>query len=589
MDDDLLDDPADDGHDANQTARDNANRGVAGAAFIMMGAILASRVLGLVRESVIAHLFGQGEKTDVYNAAFTIPDLLFFLIAGGALSGAFIPVFREYIELKKEKEAWRIFSVVASVMLIVVTGFVLFSEIFTPPLVALTSGFIDKPGSPPTGGILVPNGISGPSLVWFLVKSGLHYMVTAGDMPSKIADTVYLTRIVLPGQVCFFLGGLMMGTLQARGNPWGQALGPLIYNLFIIIGGLTVARNPSVGIAGLCWGALVGAIVGNLLLQWVLVRRSGGYFVPSSVRRYWRHEGVLKVWKLMLPVILGLALPQVSTIIGKMFAGPLGNGPVSALMNANKLMQVPLGVFAQATAIVLLPVMAGHAARKDMTALRDSVNYGIRNILFLTIPSSVLMWVLALPFVQLVFQSGQFTSENARLCTEVLRWFAVGIFAWSAHSIITRGFYALQDSKTPIIVGTIVTLIFVPLNIPLRNLMGVQGLALATTIAATIHMVSMLILLRIRLRGINAERLAISVSLTTFNSMLTAIACVLLYRPLYARYLEHATSHNARSHAAIVLGILLPFSALVYIGLALALRMEEVNVLKRLANKLRRK
>ena len=582
----------------NPPPANSGKKSIAGAAGIMMAAILLSRILGLVRESVIAHYFGQTELTDIYNAAFTLPDLLFFLIAGGALSGAFIPVFREYIELNKEKEAWRIFSVVASVMLVVVTGFVVFSEIFTPPLVALTSGFVNV-----TDGIPVPKDVTGLSLVWYLLKVGWGYMLHPGEMPFKIGETVRLTRIVLPGQICFFLGGLMMGSLQARGNPWGQALGPLIYNLFIILGGLTVARNPKVGIAGLCWGAMVGAIVGNFVLQWVLVRRSGGYYVPGAVFKHWRHAGVLKVWKLMLPVILGLALPQVSTIIGKMFAGSLGDRYISALMNGNKLMQVPLGVFAQATAIVLLPVMAGHAARmKDaqqqgklaeaecaLTDLRDSVNYGIRNILFLTIPSSILMWVLALPFVQLVFQSGKFTMDDAWLCRDVLRWFAIGIFAWSAHSIITRGFYALQDSKTPIIVGTLVTVIFIPLNIPLRNWMGVEGLALATTIAATIHMVSMLVVLRQRLRGLDGRRLAESISKIIFASMVTAILTTALYRPLYSHYLQHATVHGGRGHAAVVLAILLPFSIIVYGGLALALHMEEVNVVKRLLKKVTRR
>ncbi len=600
-DEDITDTPMDD--DSKPSGSTSGKNSIAGAAGIMMAAILLSRILGLVRESIVTHYFGQTAQTDVYNAAFTLPDLLFFLIAGGALSGAFIPVFREYIELNKEKEAWRIFSVVASVMLIVVTGFVVFSEIFTPPLVALTSGFIDRPGLPYKGGILVPNEINGLSLVGFLIKSGLHYMAHAEDMPFKIRDTVYLTRIVLPGQICFFLGGLMMGSLQARGNPWGQALGPLIYNLFIILGGLTVARNPKIGIAGLCWGAMAGAIVGNLILQWYLVRKSGGYYLPSAMLKHWRHPGVFKVWKLMLPVILGLALPQVSTIIGKMFAGSLGDGAVSALMYANKLMQVPLGVFAQATAIVLLPVMAGHAARmKDaqlqgrteaaadaLTDLRDSVNYGIRNILFLTIPSSILMWVLAQPFVQFVFQSGKFKPEDVLLCTSILRWFAIGIFAWSAHSIITRGFYALQDSKTPIIVGTLVTVIFIPLNIPLRNAMGVQGLALATTIAATIHMVSMLVVLRQRLNGLDGLRLATSISKIIFASMVTAILTTALYRPLYFRYLEHATEQNGRSHAAVTLAILLPFSIVVYGGLALLLRMEEVNVVKRLLKKVTRR
>lgn len=565
---------------------------IAGATGLMMVGILGSRVLGLLRESVIAHKFGQNGLTDVYNAAFTIPDLLFFLIAGGALSGAFIPVFTDYIETNREKEAWRIFSVVATVMTLVVTAFIIFSEIFATPLVIFTnSGYVD-----------IPKGLN--QFQAFLALCHSAYDITLGHIPTppKVADTVALTRILLPAQLCFFLGGLMMGTLQARGNFWGQALGPIIYNAGIILGGLFLTSiTPVHGLAGLCIGAVVGAVIGNLVLQWILVLRTGGVFYRTGLRKYWRHEGVIQVWRLMLPVILGLALPQVSTIIGRMFASTLGDGPQSALMNANKLMQVPLGVFAQATGIAMLPMMSGQAARMkaalrvddkatarlEKAALRDIVNYGVRSTLFLTVPSSILMWVLALPFVQLVFQSGHFTTADAELTAGVLRWFAVGIFAWSAHAIITRGFYALQDSRTPVIVGTIVTLIFIPLNGPLKNAMGVSGLALATSIAATIHMLSMLVLLHRRLNGLNGARMLFSVLRTTFASFITAGVCWLVYRPLLPRLLVVGDPH-ARLHAAEVLVVCLTVSVLVYGVLAMVLRMEEVDVLTRILKRVRR-
>lgn len=533
----------------------------------MMLGILGSRVLGLVRESVIAHQFGQNRLTDVYNAAFTIPDLLFFLIAGGALSGAFIPVFTEYVATGREREAWRIFSVVATVMSLVVTAFIVLGELFAVPLVVLTN----------PGYVTIPSHLHG--FAAFAAECHVAWQVYLGHlpMPDKVAQTVALTRIVMPAQICFFLGGLMMGSLQGKGNFWGQALGPVIYNAGIIFGGIFLTR--SMGIAGLCWGAVGGAVVGNLGLQWFLVRKTGGYFLPSSVKQYWRHEGVVKVWKLMLPVILGLALPQVSTIIGRMFASTLGDGPQTALMNANKLMQVPLGVFAQATAIAIFPTMAAQAARKDINGLRHSVNYGIRSILFLTVPSSILMWVLALPFVQLVFQSGKFNTADALLCADVLRWYAVGIFAWSAHSVITRGFYALQDSRTPVIVGTIVTLIFIPMNAPLKSWMNVSGLALATSIAATIHMVSLLALLRIRLRGLNGGRLLFSLGRILVASFLTAIVCRLVYQP-FAHHLESITLTHARLQASLVLTLCLTVSAIVYLALALAFKMEEVSILR---------
>ncbi len=534
----------------------HSRRMIVGGAGIMMAAILGSRLLGLIRERVIAHQFGQGFNTDVYNGAFTIPDLLFFLIAGGALSGAFLPVFTDYISTKREKEAWRIFSVVASVMTLVVTGFIILGEIFTPQLVRITN-----PGF--------------------------------SDIPGKVEHTVTLTRILLPAQLCFFLGGLMMGTQTARNFFWGQALGPMIYNLGIILGGIFLVRH--YGVAGLCYGAVSGAVIGNLLLQWFLVRRMGGRFVFASLRENFRHPGVMKVWGLMLPVILGLALPQVSTIIGKAFASILGNGPQSALMNANKLMQVPLGVFAQAIAIASLPTMSAQAARREFSALRHTVSFSLRSILFLTIPSSLVMFVLALPIVQLLLQSGKFSSIDAAMAAAALRYFAIGIFAWSAHSILTRGFYALQESRTPIVVGTVVTFIFIPLNLVSLRMTGksdpavaIAGLACVTSIAATIHMLSMLVLLRMRLRGLDGGRLLVSVSRITLASVVTAFVCRLVRDRLVAHFVAKygtlAAKHVTRESAVVLLGSL-AVSAVVYLGLALLLRMDEVAVVRRLARR----
>jgi putative peptidoglycan lipid II flippase len=539
----------------------------------MMAGILGSRLLGLVRERVISHQFGQGYDTDVYTGAFTIPDLMFFLIAGGALSSAFIPVFSEYITKGKEREAWRIFSVVATVMTLVVIAFIVFGEIFTHQLVLLTNAGYAR-------------------------------------VPGKVEETVRLTRILLPAQVCFFLGGLMMGSLTARNLFVGQALGPVVYNLGIILGGVFLTHR--FGVAGLCYGAVGGAVAGNLGLQWYLVRKSGGKFLPGSVRQHWRHPGVLKVWKLMLPVILGLSLPQVSLIIGKMFASLLpGDGPQSALVRANTLMQVPLGLFAQATAIAIFPTMTAQAARMEFAALRGSINFGLRSILFMTVPSSFLMFVLALPIVQLQYQSGKFTGANAEMTAAALRLFAVGIFAWSAHAIITRGFYALQDSRTPVIVGTLVTLIFIPLNWAVLAftghadaMRGTAGLAMVTSIAASIHMVTMLVLLRRRLRGLNGGRLLKSVVRIVLASAVTAGICRMVRDRIQRGYdlnyaaeaAKQAAAHVAKITPRHVTGesfklllICLAVSLVVYGAMAVLLGMEEVNLLRRMFRRVKRR
>ncbi len=532
----------------------------------MMFGILLSRLLGFVRDRIISHRFGQGFETDVYNAAFTLPDLFFFLLAGGALSGAFIPVFTEYYTLGKKQEAWRIFSAVAVIMTLVMSVLSILGVIFAPQLVILTN-----PGYMPQ----MPHGFF-QSIGWIISHTIHHDLV----LSQKAQMTVNLTRILLPAQICFLLGGLMMGTLNAQNKFQGQAYGPVIYNIGIIFGGLVLSQF--MGVAGLCWGALGGAIVGNLIYQWVLVRKSGGVFVVKNLRTHMKLPGVKKIWKLMIPVIFGLSLPYVSTIIGRSLASDFSDGAQSALMNANRLMQLPLGIFAQSTAIALFPTMSALAAQKDIAGLQRTACYGVRSILFMTVPSSFLMIVLAMPIVQLLLQSGKFTTSDAELAAQVLCWFSLGIFAWSAHAILTRGFYALQETHTPIIVGTVVTFIFIPLCFPLKHLFGVNGLALATSIAATIHMLSMLVLLRKRLNGLDDAVLLRSTVKIVGASGITAVACYGVREFVNTVCFQFPMPIFMRT--GIVLSTCLSISGLVYAMLAVSWQMEEF---KPIQNKLR--
>ncbi len=521
-------------------------RNVVVGTLIMMAGILGSRILGLVRDRIITHKFGQSADTDIYNSAFNIPDLVFFLLAGGALSAAFVPVFTEYLEKGQKKEAWRVFSVVAFVMTCILIVVITLGEIFAVPLVRVTN---------------------------------------QGWKEWQVIECARLTRILLPAQLCFFLGGLMMGTLTARNIFIGQSLGPVIYNLGIIFGG--VVLTTWFGVTGLCYGAILGAVIGNFCYQWYLVRKSGGYFVRTDMLKHLKHPGAIKVWKLMLPVILGLALPQISTIIGRMFAAALDHGAQSALTNAFRLMQVPLGVFAQATAIAIFPTMAAQAARGEIRELRGSVSFGIRSILFLTIPSSVLMLVLALPFVQLILQSGKFSTTDAEVTASVLRCYSLGVFAWSAQSILARGFYALQDTRTPVIVGSLLTLVFVPLNFPFRDWWGINGLALAISLPAIVQMLVMLWRLRIRLGGIEGGRILLSTVRIVIASAVMGVTAYWVQRGM--EYLVSGQSLSASARAAVTLLGSVGVSVGVYILMAMALRMEEAAVLNRLTKKFRRK
>ena len=445
----------------------STRKAVTKAAGIMTAAILLSRLLGLVRESVISGVFGQSRVTDIYVAAFKLPDVLFYLIAGGALSSAFIPVFTEYLKAGREREAWKTFSVVATTMGIVVMAFVIVGEVFARRLVP----YVSAPGFDST----------------------------------QLDKVAFLTRIILPSQFFFFIGGLMMGTLYSRGQFVAPGLGPSVYNVGIIFGGLLLGER--LGVAGLCWGALTGAFLGNFLLQMVVLRRVGVSYRPSLDLH---DPGAGKVWRLMLPVIFGLSLPQIDVWINGLFATFLRGGLMTALVRGNQLMQVPVGVFGQSTALGFFPTLSAHAAQRETQDFKRTLNYGMRLILFAAIPSSVLLAVLAKPITALIFQHGRFTASDTRSVAITLVFYSIGVSGWCLQAIVARAFYALQDTFTPVWTGTLMTVVFVPIKYAVVRYGGnplFWGMALGTSLSATTHVALLLIIARRRLRGIHGRLL----------------------------------------------------------------------------------
>lgn len=517
-----------------------------GATIVIMLGVLLSRLLAIVREAVIAHQFGGGRSTDLYNAAFDVPDIIFYLIAGGALSSAFIPVFTEHIERGEEREAWRLFSVIATATVAIVGGLILLGEIFAVQLVLLT-----KPG---------------------FLKNPVFGM-------SAVLETAQMTRILLPAQVTFFLGGLMMGALQVKGNNLGQIVGPSVYNLGIILGGLLL--KDQFALAGLCYGALIGAILGNVILQWVLVRRVGGLFTTSIFRNF-HHPSAGKVWSALWPILLGLSLPQVCPLINRWFASSLAAGAITGINNANRLMNVPLGIFGQACGIAIFPMMSQHAARGDMPALRRAISFGVRFILFLTAPSSVFMFVASRPIVQLVLQSGKFTVENTNLTAAILQAYTIGIFAWSAQAVIARGFYSLKDTRTPVIIGTVVTLLFAAGNaITLRwigredSLRAACALATVTSAAAILNVSVLLVMLRSRIGGIDGARLLVStVKIVIASAALGAACCGMQYWLVF-----HPLPGSLKLAAAGTVALVGGAGTAAYLLAAIVLRMDETKTL----------
>ncbi len=472
-----------------------SHKTVTKAAGLMMVAIAASRFLGLIREMLIARQFGQTGEVGAYSVAFNLPDLLYFFLSSGALSGAFIPVFTERLQKGKNKEAWQIFSIIACFMGLVLTAAIVASEIFAEPLVKIFAA----PGY-------------------------------AKNNPELIPLVVKLTRIILPCQLFFFMGGLMMGTLESRQKFNARAAGPVIYNLGIIFGAVILSRWFSV--AGLAWGAMIGSFVGNIGYTFYCMKKAGFEFHPSLNIR---HPGVKKVGALALPVILGLSLPQIDVIINRWFATWVSPSGPAALNFANRLMQVPLGIFAQAAGTAILPTLSMYAAQRAFGEMRSAVSFGLRAILAINIPASIYMVIMADPITRAVYMSGRFTSADIGDTSTALVFYSVGLFAWAGQAIVARGFFAMQDTITPVVLGTIATIIFIPLNFILMKIIGLGGLAFATSIAAAIHLAGLTWFLRGKIGGIEGRKILDSLWRVCAASFVMGAVCIAILYGI-ARY-----------------------------------------------------
>jgi putative peptidoglycan lipid II flippase len=509
----------------------------------MVVSLFLSRVLGLVRDMVMTGLFGSTGQTDIYRLAFSIPDLLFFLVSGGALSSAFIPVFTEYLHTDREEDAWEIFSTVASVMgtvLIVLVG------------------------------------------VCFLLIEPLTRWMHPAVTGVEFQNTVTMTRIVLPTQFAFFVGGLMFGTLYARRVFAVPGLGPNVYNIGILIGAIFLSRFSNPPIAGMSWGALVGAAIGNLLIPFLAMRKLGSRF-----RYSWniRHPGVQKVFKLMFPVIFGLSLPGVYDVISRYYGQQYGKGIVTNLTLGNLLMQAPVGVFGQSLALAAFPVLAAHYASQRMDLYRQQLTASMRQVIFITIPISALMAVAPESIVVAIFQHGQFQPEDSIAVAQLLRCFSIGVWAWCLHPVMMRGFFAVQHSVTPILLGTVTTGIYVGLINLFRSMnLGPQGMPMASSASATCLVLMLMFALHNRVGGLDVR----SLGMTLGKSLLASVAFV--GTTLLILQFDFVASWQTNKLGAILtlMIVCVPGMSL-YVAVAKALKMPETDVLDRTLQKLSRR
>ncbi|WP_418790704.1 murein biosynthesis integral membrane protein MurJ [Phosphitispora sp. TUW77] len=502
---------------------------VAQAAGILMIAMMISRVLGYLREAVLTSSFGASWQTDAFLAAFTIPDLFYDLLVGGILSSAFIPVFSSYLATDKEEEAWEMASTMINLIILLMAVCITIGMVFAVPLTKI-----------------VAYNFSGETL--------------------NLA--VKLTRVMFPAFVVLALNGLIMGILNSYKHFAAPAVGSIAYNFFIILFGVLFAKQW--GIMSFAVGVVVGHLA-NLAIQLPVLYKKGLRYKFSLNLR---HPGVQKMFILMLPAMLGMAANRVNLIVNQTIASGISEGSITALRLANRLMWLPLGVFAGSIAVAVFPTMTSQAARKEMTEFKNTLSMGLRSIFLVIIPASVGLAVLSEPIIRMLFERGEFTHGATKITAYALIFYCVGLFAQAAVWIITRAFYALQDTLRPVLIAVSTIIINIVLNLLLRPLMAEKGLALAFSITGIYNMVVLLYFLRRKIGSIDLRKTVRSFFLILGSS---ALMGVVAYGVAY--YLGTFLDLQNSSNQIMQVGISIVSGLLVYVPAVLLCRLEETQVI----------
>jgi putative peptidoglycan lipid II flippase len=418
-------------------------RKLGAASFIMMASVFASRLIGVFRAVAIADVGGVQAGVDAYQIAFIIPEILNHIVASGFLSITFIPIFTQYLACGKKKQGYHVFSIILNSFGLLLIMFMTATMIWTP---------------------------------WFvrIAAPGLRDPVT-------FALAVKMTRIILPAQFFFFVGGLLMAVQFANEKFFIPALAPLVYNLGIIAGGLLLGSR--IGMEGFAWGVLAGAFMGNFVLQIMGARSLGVKYYPVfSIK----HPDLIKYTKLTLPLMLGLTMTFSTEILLKFFGSYLSEGNIAAMNYSVRIMFILVGLFGQAIGVASYPFMAKLAARDDRNELNQLVNKTVKFI-FMILPFSILFMVLSHEIVLILFQRGKFDADATAMTASILPFFMAGAFAFSATSIISRGYYAIQNTIFPAVFTSICVISSLPAIFFLMKIMGAKGVALGLSLSAMIQ------------------------------------------------------------------------------------------------------
>ena len=506
------------------------NQHVVRSAGVIGLATFASRILGFIRDMVLARLFGATAAADAFFVAYRIPNLLRELFAEGSMSSAFIPVFTEYHLLRSKRDAWELASAVFTTLLTIVTA------------------------------ITILGIVAAPGIVWLLAP-GFH------GHPDKLAVTTLLTRIMFPYLLFISLAALSMGILNSLRAFAAPALSPVFFNLFIIGCALFLSPAFPEPILGVAIGVVAGGAAQFAMQLPGLAFRGmvfGWRFQP------W-HPGVKRIGALMVPSLLGLSVTQinitVSTILASFFAG----GP-TYLFYGMRLIQFPLGIFGVALATAILPTLSAQAARGALDELRGTLAFGLRMILFIILPAMLGLILLRRPIVHLFFEHGSFTAADTASTAAAVLCYAVGLWAFAGVRIIVAAFYSLQDTVTPALVAAIAVLANLALSIVLMERLEAAGLALATALASMLNVGILIAVLHRRLGGVDWRSVGRSAVRTVAAALPVVLVC------LWVAGAEVWAREGQWIGKSVMLAVGIGLSVTGYVGVHALLRSEELDV-----------
>lgn len=497
------------------------------AAGVLMLSMLLSRLLGFVRDIVITSHFSLDFRTDAYYAAFTIPDLIYFALVGGALSSAFIPVFSGYLAKHQEEDGAIVASTILNIVSLAAVFLIALGMIFTRQLVGLLVQFEGE----------------------------------------TFELTVLLTRVMFIQSFFMCLTGISQGILQSYKQFSAPALGAIVYNIATIVVGLLF--YDTLGIMGFSIGVVVGAVC-NLLVQIPPLIRYGFRYRPVMALR---HSGVKQFFVLLLPVFLGLSVNELNLLVNQYLGSGLEESAISALKQAQRIMMLPVGIFAAAIGLSVFPTMTTHVARGEMDRYKYDLTMGLRTILFITLPAMAGLIVLRVPIVRAMYLQMAFTQTHLDMVATLLFFYCLGIVGYSAQQILNRGYYAISDTKTPVTINMGILLLNIVLSILLVGPLAERGLALAYSLSGLVSMIVLYLGLQRKIGSMGSRSLLKSSMQSLLASLLMAVVVSFAVQGLENLW---DMSNKLAQVGQVLIGICL--GALVYAAAAVAMRMEETRL-----------